>query len=476
MAAERRRDIDWVVIKYKDVLTILALVLIIGGGLGGGYIYWRHNSNPQVKAERAIAKAARLIDTLGGSEATGTVSQTVSQARATLDQARSQYSAQKYQQAYAIANDLVESLKDLEAQSSTSQKLAVLVSLEGSVEIKKSSQHLFSGAKENDILEDGDIVKTSKSSYARVKYPNGQFQTIAPDSLVVIQALSTTPQGGSRVEVALKQGKVETTTPDTLSAKDESVIAAGDTRVRPSASTRVSVGQDEQGNTTTSVFEGATQIEAAGKTQMVNAGTTGVSVITSSQGFMGANNLMAPPAITSPRDQQVLRVDNPAKTPISFEWSGGASPSVIFQLSAKPLFSTLLTGEQRVMGNRMNVDGLPAGTYYWRLRSQGPEDKTYWSPTNRFRILQVYQKARVVRNLKLDVQATPIGDGVIIQGKTDPGVSVSVNDIEIPVSADGSFSKIELFSDKGTQPVQVRAFDEEGNEAIWRKIFQSASY
>ncbi len=209
---------------------------------------------------------------------------------------------------------------------------------------------------------------------------------------------------------------------------------------------------------------------------MVNAGTTGVSVITSSQGFMGANNLMAPPAITSPRDQQVLRVDNPAKTPISFEWSGGASPSVIFQLSAKPLFSTLLTGEQRVMGNRMNVDGLPAGTYYWRLRSQGPEDKTYWSPTNRFRILQVYQKARVVRNLKLDVQATPIGDGVIIQGKTDPGVSVSVNDIEIPVSADGSFSKIELFSDKGTQPVQVRAFDEEGNEAIWRKIFQSASY
>ncbi len=476
MAAARRRDMDWVVIKYKDVITIVALVILIVGGLGGGYFYWRHSTNPQVKAERAIARAARMIDSFGGSDAQGSVAQGIAQARATLEQAKSLYAAQKYPQAYATANDLIDSLKDLESQGSSAGKLATLVSVEGSVEVKKSSQHLFSSARENDILGDGDIVKTSKSSYARVKYPNGQFQTIAPDSLVVIQALSTTPMGGSRVEVALKQGRVETTTPETLTAKDESVIAAGDTKVRPSASTRVSVGQDEGGTTTTSVFEGASQIEADGRTQLVNAGTTGVSVITSSQGFLSSSNLIAPPTITSPRDQQVLRVDNPAKTPISFEWSGGASSSVIFQLSAKPLFSALITGEQNISGNRMNVDGLPAGTYYWRIRSQGPMDKAYWSPTNRFRILQVYQKARVIRTLKLDVEATPIGDGVILQGKTDPGVSVSVNDIEVPVSADGTFSKIELFSDKGSQPVQVRAFDDEGNETIWRKVFQSASY
>ena len=74
------------------------------------------------------------------------------------------------------------------------------------------------------------------------------------------------------------------------------------------------------------------------------------------------------------------------------------------------------------------------------------------------------------------MDATPIGDGLILQGSTDPGVSVSVNDIEIPVSADGTFSKIILFADVGTQTVHVRAFDDEGNEKIWRKNFQSVAY
>jgi len=162
--------------------------------------------------------------------------------------------------------------------------------------------------------------------------------------------------------------------------------------------------------------------------------------------------------------------------PISFEWKTPKPGSVIFQLSAKPLFSSLLAPEQTLGTGKFTVDGLPAGTYYWRLRSQGDPDKAYWSPIYRFRVMQVFQRPKIKRELKLEVDATPIGDGVILQGKADPGIAVSVNDLEIPVNADGSFSKIVIFSDVGTQSVQVRAFDDEGNEKIWRKTFQSTSY
>jgi Glucodextranase, domain B len=74
------------------------------------------------------------------------------------------------------------------------------------------------------------------------------------------------------------------------------------------------------------------------------------------------------------------------------------------------------------------------------------------------------------------VDATPIGDGVILQGLTDPGVSVSVNDLEIPVNTDGSFSKIILFGEPGGHSIVVRAFDNEGNEQVWRKQFRPSAY
>ena len=201
-----------------------------------------------------------------------------------------------------------------------------------------------------------------------------------------------------------------------------------------------------------------------------------MSVVSSATGIAAPSPLVAPPVVEFPHDQQILRVDDPVRHPVTFEWQTTGTAGVRFQLSARPLFSSLITPEQTLTANRLTVDGLPAGTYYWRLRSEGDPKRSFWSPIYRFRLLQIYQRPKIQRDLRLTVDATPIGDGLILQGSTDPGVSVSVNDIEIPVSADGTFSKIILFADVGTQTVHVRAFDDEGNEKIWRKNFQSVAY
>lgn len=475
MAKRRRQNIDWVTVRYKDIYAIIGIVIILIAALGGGYGYWRFYGNPQVKAEKAIVKAQRMIQSLETTASQPEQVQAVAQGKAQLKEARRQYRQQNYRKALNLALDLISSLKDLQMSVPSSQRYAVLVNLEGDVEVKKANQHLFSPGKENMFLEDGDIVKTSKSSYARIKYHNGQFQVISPDSLVVIQSLSTTQEGGSRIEVALKQGRVETTTPQKMGPHDESVIATASTKVRPSAASRVGVAQDKSGKTTTSVFSGTTQIAAAGQVQTIDAGTSGREIVTSNQGILASRNLIAPPAALTPQDQQIIRVEDPVHTTVHFSWQGGPASGSWFEISARPLFSSLLAPKQLVRDGKLGIDGLPAGTYYWRLRAAGPQDTTYWSPIYRFRIFQVFQRPAIKRNISLKVDATPIGDGVIIQGSTDPGIHVSVNDIEVPVNADGSFSKIVLFPDVGTQYVQVRAFDDEGNEKIWRKQFQSAS-
>lgn len=471
-----KRELDWFTVRYKDIALVVFGLLATAVIVGGAFFYWRYQGNPQVRAERAIARAQKSLDSLDTPDAAAGAKSSIEQARTMLAEARAEYSQTHFAKALTIAGDALETLKNARSASPQSQKFAVLVFTEGSVEVKRIGQHLFSTAKDNMILEDGDIVKTGQSSYARIKYHNNQFQIVSPDSLVVIQALSDNAAGGSRIEVALKQGKVETQTPDTMTAKDESVIVTETTRIRPARASRVGVAQESSGQVLTAVLSGTSEVEAAGRRESVEAGATGVSIITSATQFAAPEPLISPPSAEFPKDLQIIRVEDPARHPLSFEWKGGATKAARFQLSAKPLFSTLLTPEREVSGSSMTVDGLPAGTYYWRIRSASSDSKAFWSPIYRFRILQIFQRPRIERELKLTVDPIPIGDGVIIQGGSDPGVSVSVNDLEIPVNADGTFSKIVLFSDVGTQSVQVRAFDDEGNEKIWRKSFQSVAY
>jgi hypothetical protein len=476
MAKKPRIGLDWVTIKYKDIYTIAAIVLGIVVLIASLWIWWRTSGNPRVRAERAIARAQKALDMTDLASAKPDVKAAVSQCRTMLGQAKTEFGAGRFPKAIQIAQEIMDTLDSAQTASPTSQKYAVLVGREGSVEVKRIGQHLFSNATEQMILEDGDIVRTGTNSYARIKYHNLTYQLIPPDSLMVIQALSTTPEGGNHIEVAVKQGGVETQTPENMGAKDETIITTDTARVKPSAASRVSVNQGPTGQVTTSIYQGTSEIESAGKKETFQAGEGGVAVLTTLEGFATTDVLIPPPAATRPKDQQIIRVDDPTRHPLQFEWTGGGTSAARFQISAKPLFSTLLAEDQIVSAGKITIDGLPAGTYYWRLRSQGDDRKTYWSPIYRFRLQQIYQRPKIQRTLKLSVEATPIGDGVIIQGTTDPGVSVSVNDLEVPVNTDGSFSKILLFGEVGSHVVMVRAFDDEGNESTWRKQFRPASY
>ena len=225
----------------------------------------------------------------------------------------------------------------------------------------------------------------------------------------------------------------------------------------------------------TAVLSGTSEVEAAGRRGEPSGGQHGRLHHHLRHAIHGPGAPHQPPRGGVPQGSP----DHPGRRSGPSPWpSSGRAARPIYHFPAfvQALFSTLLTPEREVKAPTITVDGLPSGTYYWRVRSAGSDAKAFWSSIYRFRILQVFQRPRIQRELKLTVVATPIGDGVIIQGTTDPGVSVSVNDLEIPVNADGTFSKIVLFSDVGTQAVQVRAFDDEGNEKIWRKSFQSVGY
>ena len=265
-----KRELDWFTVRYKDIFLVAFGILALAGIVGGAFFYWRYQGNPQVRAERAIAKAQTALDALDMPDASAEAKSSISQGKTMIGEARAEYSQGHYAKALAVAGDALETLKNARSTSPQNQKFAVLVSSEGSVEVKRIGQHLFGPAKDNMILEDGDIVKTGRRATRGIKYHNNQFQSISPDSLVVIQALSGNASGGSRIEVALKQGSVETQTPDTMTAKDESIIVTDTTRIRPAPASRVGVAQEASGQVVTAVLAGT--IRGGGRGQAAERG------------------------------------------------------------------------------------------------------------------------------------------------------------------------------------------------------------
>jgi hypothetical protein len=469
--AQKRRELDWFTIKYKDIYTvIIAIVLIVMAGTGG-FIYWRWAGNPEGKAERTLVKARKLIEEVDKPDIRPEARNTVTQARSTYALAEGEFKQRRFKQAFEMATDLVDTLSDLKKRSTDITKFALLQELEGQVEVKKSGQHLFSSGKENLPLESGDIVKTGKDGSCRIKYHTGLINVVNPDTLMVIQ-ISMNPTGGSRIQTTVNEGTVEMQTPGNLKENEQSVLAGKNTKVTTPADSRTAITQDKaSGKTRTALMEGSGTVEGPrGQTQILTQGTA----VEASESEIGdVQTLSGPPSPTSPKDGEILRSLDPSRTPVTLEWAGGAAGTMV-QVSGKALFTKLL-GEQTVKGNKLSLEGLPAGTYYWRLKAPGEAAKTFWCKTQKFRVMKILPPPQIRRELKLKVESTPIGDGVILQGSTDPGVSVSINNLEIPVNADGSFNKIVLFGEVGSPQIMVRAFDDQGNEKIIPLKFQRSS-
>ncbi len=466
-----RPPVEWVTFRYRDIYLILGIVGAILVLAVGGYIWYQKMGNPRSKAESKIEKAERKLKE---AEQSTSVSQSnLKLARENVENAKVAFEKEHYGPA---ANFAAEAIKILENVNIESDNIALLAEVDGTVEVKKANAHIFRVAKKNEMLGEGDIVKTAPGSSGKIKYPNGVYDELFPNSYIIIENLKKKAGGGTLVKTKLEQGTVEKQTPDDMNPNDESVIETANAKFKSGPASRLSVERSEGKGTKAKALRGEIEAQIGSETRKLSAVNRGISVNISEIGSVDISELIPPPTPLQPRADQIIQLEDPTSASIIFEWENPSRVPVIFQLSSKPIFLEKSFVERKIPSNQSNIklNGLSPGTYYWRVRTEGDKDKCYWSTSQKFKILQKIKAPKIERNLKLEVSSTPLGDGVIIRGKTNPGVHVSVNDIEISINTDGSFNKIVLFSEFGNQLVVVRAFDDQGNEKIWQKSFASS--
>lgn len=466
-----RPPVEWVTFRYRDVYLIVGIIatIII---LGIGAILWYHyKGNPRSKAEIKIAKAEKKYSEIGNIEEVSKSNLNI--AKENIYKAKSAFEKGNYGSAANFAAEALEILKNINVDN---QNFATLAELVGTVEIKKANAHIFKIAKQGEFLSEGDIVKTSQGASGKIKYPNGEYHDLSPDSYIIIQNMKKKPGGGTIVKTRLEQGTVEKQTPVDMNPNDESIIETANAKFKSGPASRLSIERAEGKGTKAKALAGETEAQIGTEVRKLNALNSGILFDVADSGTIKILDLIPPPNPINPRADQIIQLEDPVSAIINFEWTNHTDQNTKFQLSSKPIFleNSIIKEIDVIKKNQIQVKGLVPSTYYWRVRAEGDEDKCYWSTSQKFKIIQKMKAPKIERKLKLEVKYTLLGDGVIIRGATNPGVHISVNDIEISTNADGSFNKIILFSDLGRQGIVVRAFDDQGNENIWYKEFSSS--
>jgi hypothetical protein len=451
--------------------SALAVFLAVGVVAGIYYIYVTGHRQEKADAGRAVNRAQALAGRVEQEDAARRYAGQLSAAKADVQDARASYKGGRYKDARASAEKALSVLRPIEGELETPREMPSIKAVAGSLSIISPSGSL--AAKEGANVVPGDRLISGGTGTALLDFPNQEQVYLRPNSSLRLNSI-TAGRSGSGVDVTLLTGSLLYRSPDIVSADATGLIHSGgaDVSLAPGSVCLVVLRGGDR--TDVQVRSGGATVGNASGSRELKAGVDAVGIRTTAKTFETDYALAIPPAGAQPIRGRVFRTSPGRTKTVRLDWERALNASVRVQVSKSPLFSGPLALDKTVSGSSTTVGGLAAGFYFWRLRSVGGNRDTFWSWPIWFRVLEAPLKTQSPPGWRLSADATVLGDVVLVRGKVSPVVYVTVNDVQVDVNKDGTFSR--TFSLAGPagkkQAVTVCAFDGTGNEKCWSKDFQ----
>jgi len=218
------------------------------------------------------------------------------------------------------------------------------------------------------------------------------------------------------------------------------------------------------------VFDGRIEVETDSRKDTVDAGER---VTAQSDGSLGSKqSLPGVPRLLTPSDQRVFVFDDSGSESVTLGWEPvAAGDRYRLMISNGSLFTTPLydarRGETQVV-----LDSVPPGSYYWRVSAiSKSEVEGPFSAARRFRVSSQQIRDRTDNQPpKLEItEFVPIGQMVIINGKTEPGATLWVDNSKVDVFDDGRFNAVVRLRREGVNDLEIVAQDNAGNRSETRR-------
>ena len=458
-------DIDWYLISIDRLKQIGLVILLVLLGLGGWWYFSNQKRNPRSAAESAIADSREALNALAGSKDFRSHRSEFERAQRKLDEAGTLLSASKYPEAESKAVESQTISRAALSGAGGAENDAQFLTVEGDVQYQKSSTGDWKTAEARTPLVNGDWVKTGGSASAELIFSNGSLYTVGANALLEIYSQYNPATAKKSNSVQMQVGSIEVATTD-----DQSTVRTPGSQVTIDSESTTHVGVDRDKSTAVMNEKGSASVASSGGGAAIKLGS-GEKITANAGGALSAvKKLSLPPALQSPADNQVFQASD---SKIDFVWESlPGTGGYVLQVSRSRLFTSLEINSKR-QKTSASAQVTADGAFYWRVASMGPDgDLGPFSPFRRFRVSGGQRESGPANQ---DAPPPPLelkkpypigGPFYMIEGTTESGTTVLINDEEVDVESNGHFKKLVSFNKIGRNTVVVKAINAAGKQSL----------
>jgi hypothetical protein len=460
-----RRTRDWYSVSM-DTLRAWGIVLALGVMVALGYFgygYWE-SYDLERRAAEVIDDARRASSRLQSLELPESFHDDYRKAGMFLTQATAHLSEGEFAPAYERgreSREILESILNATGRGG-GVYVAQILSLAGRVEVRRGSREDWEEARALARLYAGDQFRTGTSGSAKLLFTDGNYYDVRPNTQFVLTR-DRDESGRSGQRIGLDYGWVN------LNTKERGgTVATPDAEARVAGETEAIVSYDaETGSGRFATVRGSMDVESSdGQERRVGE----LEEVIQRDGVLAEPvPLPPPPPLASPEDNLDLEAGRNPELVLAWQAVEGAETYAL-QVSASPLFVDNVIDVEGRRSTRATLGVRGEGVFHWRVAASGPGGALGpWSGARRFRVTAVTEdrsgEDREPPPLVID-EIESYGSIFLVRGRTEPGISLTINSEPVQVDANGEFNKTVQFANPGWSFIEVRARDGQGAEAV----------
>lgn len=460
--------LDWFTVSYRSVLVagVVLGALLVGGGW---YLLVYAPSKPRAYAQEAIERASDRIEEAAQYPSTDRLDEARGSARSALSEARDAFRRRQYDDARVAAiraENFAQKAIDMARGEGAVSKEVRVYRMDGDVRIKRAGEFNWEALDRKMTLRVGDQIKTASSGSVQLIYFDGTMTTIHPGSLLEIREAREDPATKvRRVTEKLTWGEILAETQRRNVDGSFHEVATDKVTARTDEAGEFRVSSDKQTKAAAvDVFDGAVQVASGGRKEQVVAGER---IRADADGRLRAKEVLpGAPRLIAPSDQKLFVHEDPAKASTTLAWDKvpGATRYHLM-ISDSFLFTNPLYDRDRD-DTSVVIAQIPAGDFYWKVAAVSPSGvRGPYSETRRFRVTtqkirDQEDKTPPILEITDKVQTGPM---LILNGRTEPGAQLWVDNERVDVYDDGTFYAVIRLRKEGVNDVQIVAQDAAGN-------------
>ncbi len=466
--------LEWFNVTYRSVFVGLAVVAGLALA-GAGYWYYEHRYRPRREAQASIASAGERYAEAQAHEGNTQLRELIERAGVALESARASFAGGQYPEAqeHALRSEsLSQRVLDMAAEERGERTTQVRIfRVEGDVRVKRAGEFAWVPAERNLLLRAGDQIKTSASASAQLLYFDGTVTTVQPGSLVEIRELYEHPVTRvRRVRERLNWGEVLASTQQGNVRGSYHEVGTEQAAARTERESEFRVAYDrETRRAAFDVFGGMVEVASDSERQVLEGGER---VEADASGRLQAKELLPDvPRLIAPPDQRVFVFERSEQARIRLTWE--RVPGAVryrLMIADRFLFSEPLYDAQRE-DTEVVIEGIAPGEYYWKVAAvndaaiEGRFSETRQFRVTNQRIRDAADRTPPALEITEVVQSGPM---LIVNGRTEPGAQVWVDNERVEVADDGTFYTVVRLRKEGLNELVFVAQDAAGNQTTRR--------